>query len=71
MILLIITLISIYHSNIRSELILDLFENPVGSLTSPPKNADFVKKSMFFVVFLAVVVRKLKFPSNSIIMQAV
>jgi hypothetical protein len=30
---------------------LDLFKNPVGSRTSLPKNADFLMKSTFFVVF--------------------
>jgi hypothetical protein len=30
---------------------LDLFDNPVGYRTSLPKNADFLAKSTFFVVF--------------------
>jgi putative DNA primase/helicase len=31
--------------------IMDLFDNPVGYLTSLPKNVNFLMKSTFFVVF--------------------
>jgi hypothetical protein len=41
---------------------MDLFENPVGSLTSLAK---YRTKVRYFAIFIKEVVQKLKFPNNS------